>query len=193
MHGVRSLRARDADGVRRGPARRPDDARGGAARRPRRSRGSSLRRARRAAARPGVAGARIDRGEVYVTNAVKHFKWRPAGKVRLHQKPNAAEIRACSRWWKAELDAVQPAIVVLLGATAAQAVLGPKVRVTRDPRADPRGAGRRDAGAGHDPSLRDPADEAARTRRGLRRARARPRRRAPSISPGASDRALAIG
>ena len=76
--------------------------------------------------------AQIDRGEVYVTNAVKHFKWRPAGKVRLHQKPNAAEIRACSRWWKAELDAVQPEIVVLLGATAAQAVLGPKVRVTRD-------------------------------------------------------------
>ena len=76
--------------------------------------------------------AQIDRDEVYVTNAVKHFKWRPAGKVRLHQKPNAAEIRACSRWWKAELDAVQPEIVVLLGATAAQAVLGPKVRVTRD-------------------------------------------------------------
>ncbi len=76
--------------------------------------------------------AQIDRAEVYVTNAVKHFKWRPAGKVRLHQKPNAAEIRACSRWWKAELDAVQPEIVVLLGATAAQAVLGPKVRVTRD-------------------------------------------------------------
>jgi uracil-DNA glycosylase family protein len=76
--------------------------------------------------------AQIDRDQVYVTNAVKHFKWRPAGKVRLHQKPNAAEIRACSRWWKAELEAVQPAIVVLLGATAAQAVLGPKVRVTRD-------------------------------------------------------------
>ena len=105
--------------------------------------------------------AQIDRDEVYVTNAVKHFKWRPAGKVRLHQKPNAAEIRACSRWWKAELDSVQPTIVVLLGATAAQAVLGPKVRVDPRPRADPRGPGRRDAGAGHDPSLRDPADEAA--------------------------------
>jgi DNA polymerase len=76
--------------------------------------------------------AKIDRDEVYVTNAVKHFKWRPAGKVRLHQKPNAAEIRACSQWWKAELAALQPEIVVLLGATAAQAVLGPKVRVTRD-------------------------------------------------------------
>ena len=76
--------------------------------------------------------AKIDRDEIYVTNAVKHFKWRPAGKVRLHQKPNAAQIRACSQWWKAELAAVQPEIVVLLGATAAQAVLGPKVRVTRD-------------------------------------------------------------
>jgi DNA polymerase len=76
--------------------------------------------------------AKIDRDDIYVTNAVKHFKWRPAGKVRLHQKPNAAEIRACSQWWKAEVASVQPEIVVLLGATAAQAVLGSKVRVTRD-------------------------------------------------------------
>ena len=76
--------------------------------------------------------AEIDRDEVYVTNAVKHFSWRPAGKVRLHKKPNAAEIRACSQWWKAELEIVQPRVAVLLGATAAQALLGPKVRVTRD-------------------------------------------------------------
>jgi len=76
--------------------------------------------------------ADVDRDDVYVTNAVKHFSWRPAGKVRLHKKPNAAEIRACSQWWRAELAAVRPEIVVLLGATAAQAVLGPKVRVTRD-------------------------------------------------------------
>ncbi len=75
---------------------------------------------------------RIDRAEVYITNAVKHFKWRPAGKVRLHKKPNAAEIRACSQWWEAELASVQPDIVVLLGATAAQALLGPQIRVTRD-------------------------------------------------------------
>ena len=74
----------------------------------------------------------IDRRRVYLTNAVKHFKWRRQGKVRLHQKPNAEEVRACAEWWRAELDAIDPAIVVLLGATAAQAALGSKVRVTRD-------------------------------------------------------------
>ncbi len=74
-----------------------------------------------------------DRTQVYVTNAVKHFKWqRGSGKVRIHQKPNREEIRACAPWWEAELDALSPELVVLLGATAAQAVLGPKIRVTRD-------------------------------------------------------------
>jgi DNA polymerase len=76
--------------------------------------------------------AGIERTDVYLTNAVKHFKWRLAGKVRLHQKPNAAEVRACSQWWHAELEVVDPRMVVLLGATAAQALLGPKVRVTKD-------------------------------------------------------------
>jgi DNA polymerase len=77
--------------------------------------------------------AGIDRKRVYVTNAVKHFKWkRGNGKVRVHQKPNREEVRACAHWWTAELDALRPELVVLLGATAAQAVLGPKVRVTRD-------------------------------------------------------------
>jgi DNA polymerase len=76
--------------------------------------------------------AGIDRELVYVTNVVKHFNWRPAGKVRVHKKPNAAEIRACSQWWEGELAAVQPEIVVILGATAAHALLGPKARVTRD-------------------------------------------------------------
>jgi uracil-DNA glycosylase family protein len=76
--------------------------------------------------------AGLDRDELYVTNAVKHFKWKRGGKVRLHQKPNAEEVRACSRWWTAELDVIEPELVVLLGATAAQAILGPKVRVTRD-------------------------------------------------------------
>jgi DNA polymerase len=77
--------------------------------------------------------AGIDRAHVYLTNAVKHFKWkRGHGKVRLHQKPNREEVRACAPWWEAELEAVKPELVVLLGATAAQAVLGPKVRVTRD-------------------------------------------------------------
>jgi DNA polymerase len=77
--------------------------------------------------------AGIDRSRVYVTNAVKHFKWkRGNGKVRLHQKPDRAEVRACAPWWEAELAAIDPGLVVLLGATAAQAVLGPKARVTRD-------------------------------------------------------------
>lgn len=80
-----------------------------------------------------LEAAGIDRRTVYLTNAVKHFKWkRGNGKVRLHQKPNREEVRACACWWEAELEAVKPDLVVLLGATAAQAVLGPKVRVTRD-------------------------------------------------------------
>jgi DNA polymerase len=76
--------------------------------------------------------ATIRREDVYVTNVVKHFKWEPRGKVRIHKKPNAAEIRACAPWWQAELAAIEPEIVVALGATAAQAMLGPDVRVTRD-------------------------------------------------------------
>jgi len=79
-----------------------------------------------------LRSAGIDRADVYVTNAVKHFKWRPAGKVRLHQKPNATEVRACSQWWQAEMEVVSPRIVVALGATAAQALIGPRVRITRD-------------------------------------------------------------
>jgi uracil-DNA glycosylase family protein len=79
-----------------------------------------------------LAAAGIERGGTYVTNAVKHFKWRPAGKVRLHQTPNAREVRACANWWKAELATVGPMVVVLLGATAAKAVLGPAARVTHD-------------------------------------------------------------
>jgi len=74
----------------------------------------------------------IDRATVYLTNAVKHFKWRPAGKVRLHQKPNAAEIAACRPWWEAEVALVEPRVLCCLGATAAQAVFGRSFRVTRD-------------------------------------------------------------
>jgi len=73
----------------------------------------------------------IDRGEVYVTNVVKHFKWRPAGKVRLHQKPNAQEIGACRVWWERELALVEPKVLGALGATAGQAVFGSKWRVTK--------------------------------------------------------------
>jgi DNA polymerase len=74
----------------------------------------------------------IDRKLVYVTNAVKHFKWEPRGKRRLHSKPNQAEIAACRPWLLAELAAVRPAVVVCLGATASQAVLGKGFLVTVD-------------------------------------------------------------
>jgi uracil-DNA glycosylase len=75
--------------------------------------------------------AGIDRDAVYVTNAVKHFKWEPRGKVRLHKKPNAAEMAACRPWWEAELAAVQPKVLGCLGATAAQSVFGARFRVTK--------------------------------------------------------------
>ena len=77
-----------------------------------------------------LEAAGIDRGQIYITNAVKHFKWKPQGKRRLHQKPNAAEINACRPWLDAELDVVRPELLVLLGATAAQALLGRDFRVT---------------------------------------------------------------
>ncbi len=74
--------------------------------------------------------AGIDRKKVYVTNAVKHFKWTPRGKRRIHKRPSAEEVRACRPWLDAELDVVQPRIVVALGATAAQALLGRQFRLT---------------------------------------------------------------
>jgi len=74
--------------------------------------------------------AGIDRKHVYITNAVKHFKWKPQGKRRLHQKPNAAEINACRPWLDAEIAVVRPHLLVLLGATAAQALLGRDFRVS---------------------------------------------------------------
>jgi uracil-DNA glycosylase family protein len=74
--------------------------------------------------------AGIERKKVYVTNAVKHFKWEPRGKRRIHKKPNAVEIAACRPWLDAEIAAVRPKIIVCLGATAAQALLGRKFRVT---------------------------------------------------------------
>src|SRR4051812_32261192 len=77
--------------------------------------------------------AGIDRRRVYVTNAVKHFKWRPQGKRRLHEKPNATEVRACLPWLQAELALVRPGVLVLLGATAAQAALGKAIRIGDSP------------------------------------------------------------
>jgi uracil-DNA glycosylase len=75
--------------------------------------------------------AGIDRTSVYVTNAVKHFKWQARGKRRIHQKPNAAEVAACRPWLEAELAVVKPRVLVLLGATAAQSLLGRQFRVTQ--------------------------------------------------------------
>src|SRR5438445_13660732 len=75
--------------------------------------------------------AGIDRGRVYLTNAVKHFRWTRRGKRRLHEKPNAGQVRACRPWLEAEIEVVKPGLIVLLGATAAQSVRVPAFRVSR--------------------------------------------------------------
>jgi DNA polymerase len=89
----------------------------------------------------GPAGAVLDRAlkeigvdpsAIYITNAVKHFKWRPRGKRRLHQTPRAGEVEACKPWLEAEIEAVRPDGLLALGATAGRAIFGPSVRVTRD-------------------------------------------------------------
>ena len=77
-----------------------------------------------------LAAAGIDREKVYVTNAVKHFKWEPRGKRRIHKKPNSMEITACKPWTDAEIDLIRPDVIVCLGATAAQALLGRQFKVT---------------------------------------------------------------
>jgi uracil-DNA glycosylase family protein len=79
-----------------------------------------------------LADAGIDREQVYLTNVVKHFKWVARGKRRIHQKPNWSEVAACRPWFEAELEAVQPRVLVCLGATAAQALLGRQFRVSRE-------------------------------------------------------------
>jgi uracil-DNA glycosylase family protein len=76
--------------------------------------------------------AGIGRGDAYVTNVVKHFKWEPRGKRRIHAKPSPVEIAACLPWLEAELERVKPTVIVCLGATAAQALLGRQFRVTRE-------------------------------------------------------------
>jgi len=75
--------------------------------------------------------AGIDRAQTYVTNVVKHFKWEPRGKRRIHKKPNAGEITACRPWLEAEISLVKPKVIVCLGATAAQALLGAQFKVTK--------------------------------------------------------------
>jgi uracil-DNA glycosylase family protein len=76
--------------------------------------------------------ADIERGDAYVTNVVKHFKWTPKGKRRIHQKPRAEEIRACAPWLVAEMDVVDPEVLICLGATAVNAVIGSKAKVMKD-------------------------------------------------------------
>jgi DNA polymerase len=78
-----------------------------------------------------LAEAGIDRSRAYVTNVVKHFKWEPRGKRRIHAKPNAAEIGACRPWLETEVSLVKPRVLVCLGATAAQALLGKSFKVSR--------------------------------------------------------------
>lgn len=77
------------------------------------------------------AEAGIDQSKIYVTNAVKHFNWEPRGKRRIHKKPTSAEIAACRPWLDAEIDRLKPQVIVCLGATAAQALLGKDFRVTQ--------------------------------------------------------------
>ena len=79
-----------------------------------------------------LAKAGIDRGEVYVTNAVKHFKFEERGKRRIHKTPRGVEVAACKPWLEAEIDAVQPRLIVALGATAAVSLMGRDFRITRD-------------------------------------------------------------
>ena len=79
-----------------------------------------------------LAESGIDRRRVYVTNVVKHFKWEPRGKRRIHAKPNASEISACRPWLEAELELIRPEVLVCLGATAAQALLSRQFRVSVD-------------------------------------------------------------
>ena len=76
--------------------------------------------------------AGIDRNKVYVTNAVKHFKFVARGKIRLHQKPTTGEIKACRKWYEREMAAIKPALVVAMGATAAQSVLGKITPINRN-------------------------------------------------------------
>ncbi len=79
-----------------------------------------------------LQAAGIDRNKVYVTNAVKHFKFVPRGKIRLHQKPNTPEIKACRQWYERELASIKPALVVAMGATAAQSVFGKITPINRN-------------------------------------------------------------
>ncbi|CAN5578737.1 hypothetical protein BH23ACT7_BH23ACT7_24410 [soil metagenome] len=119
-----------------------------------------------------LVAAGIDRTRAYVTNTVKHFKFTPRGKRRIHSKPNAQEIRACRQWLDGEFAAVDPRVVVALGATAAKALLA---RRSRSPPSAARSSpGPTAAWSRHDPSVGDPADGRRRPRHRLRRSRRQP-------------------
>src|SRR5205809_1092441 len=118
------VEANEVDGVKPETTRKPGDYEDGAGKPFVGPAGKILDRAL------GEAG--IKRDEVYVRNTVKHFKWEPRGKRRIHQKPNSREIAACRPWLEAELRLVKPKLLVCLGATAAQTVFGPSFRVTRE-------------------------------------------------------------
>jgi uracil-DNA glycosylase len=110
--------------------------------------------------------AGIDRNLVYVSNAVKHFKWEPRGKRRIHKKPNAMEIAACRPWLDSEIEAVHPEVIVCLGATAAQALLGKQFRVTKSRGEIIESEGKTILATVHPSSiLRAPDDEARRMER----------------------------
>src|SRR3954465_4190819 len=110
--------------------------------------------------------AGIDRNTVYVSNAVKHFKWEPRGKRRIHKKPNAMEIAACRPWLDAEIEAVRPDVIVCLGATAAQGLLGKQFRVTKSRGEIIEAEGKPMLATVHPSSiLRAPADETRRLER----------------------------
>ena len=82
--------------------------------------------------RKALSEAKINLSEIYITNAVKHFKWIKRGKARIHQKPTIIEIRACSPWLEAEIKVIKPKIIVCLGASAASALVGSQARIGRD-------------------------------------------------------------
>jgi DNA polymerase len=82
--------------------------------------------------REALEEAGLDPAEVYLTNAVKHFKWQPRGKRRIHEKPNREEVLACRMWLDEEIENIRPAIIVALGATAASTLLGSAAKVLRD-------------------------------------------------------------
>ena len=132
MPEVLPLEARDTDGVRDGPTSSAADAGRRATWRSRRLSGEPFVGPAGTLLRKALLEVGLDPSRVFLTNAVKHFKWRPGGKRRIHERPNREEILACRLWLDDEIALVRPAIVVALGATAAAALLGSAARVTRD-------------------------------------------------------------